>query len=654
VQPFASLRRRQAWWRASRLPALLSALALVCSAAAFAAPTAPKATASAAPAAAAAALPKAAVETGAWVHALSAYVPPKYPPDFRSFDYVNPDAPQGGTLRLGNPDRRSSFDKLNPFTVKGNSPAGVTIFMFESLAILSMDEPSAMYGLLAEAMKVEPDLSAISFRLNPKARFSNGDAVLAEDVVHSWRMLSGKGASPTYQTALAAIDKVVAIDERTVRFELRERKLDPLFVAGTMPVFSRKWGAGKKFDEIVTEPPIASGPYVIDKMEMPRRIEFRRNPDYWAIDVASRRGFHNFERIVYRLYQDRTISREAFKAGEFDLYRELAARAWVRQHKGAKWDDGRILKKSFVSDIGQGLQAMDFNLRRPLFQDARVREAIVQAWDFEVVNRYRTFTRANSVFNNSDFAARGLPSPGELALLEPFRAELPARVFGPAFVAPRTDTGPNALRANLKYARDLLEQAGWKVAADGKLRNAKGEAFEFEYLEPNQIGRRSEFQRNLAKLGITMKERLVDFALYRRRLENYDYDMITIVEGDFTLPSAGDMATLYGSKSADEPGNNAFRGVRSRAVDALIERIGTAATLAELRDAARALDRVVMWNFWQVPELYSNSEQASYWNRFGIPKVQAKYFSIEYLSTGIQEFGPWPIRTWWDKSLEKR
>lgn len=596
------------------------------------------------------------VVTGSWEHAISAFVPPKYPKGFAHFDYVNPAAPKGGTLRLRNPDRRSSFDKFNPYTVKGVAPAGLLIFMFESLAAMSQDEPMAMYGLLAEEMLVAPDLSSISFRIRREARFSNGDPVTPQDVQHSFRELTGKRAMPSLQTGLAGLERVEVVDSRTVRFDLRERKTEQLFVAGTMPVFSRQWGQvdgrSKPFDEIVDEYPIASGPYLIDRVERPRRIEFRLNRDYWAKDLGVRRGWFNFERIVYRMYQDQAIAREAFKAGEFDLYKEYGARSWVRQHQGAKWRDGRIVKQAFETGTGQGLQSTNFNLRRPLFQDIRVREALTLAWDFETINRYKTFKRANSVFNNSEFAAEGEPSAGELRLLEPFRAELPPRVFGPAFEAPRTDADPNALRRNLLKARDLLEQAGWKVAPDGKLRNAQGQAFEFEYLDPSAANRNTDWQRNLDKLGITLKDRAVDFALYRRRLENYDFDTITIVEPDFTLPAAGDLSAIYGSKAADEKGNNNFRGVKSRAADALLAKIAQASTMEELRDAARAFDRVVMWNYWQMPELYNNTEQVSYWNRFGLPKVQPKYFSADTYFSGIVEFGPWPLWTWWDKALD--
>jgi len=586
--------------------------------------------------------------TGRWVHAFAAYGPPKYGPDFKHFEYVEPDAPKRGVLRLRNPDRRTSFDKYNPWTVRGNAPAGVLIWMVEGLAHMAQDEPMTMYGLLAEAMLVEPDFSAISLRLRAEARFNDGSPVTPQDVIHSFTMLSGKGSSPAVQTALSGIERVVASDARTVRFELREKGRDHVFAAATMPVFSRKWGAGKPLDQIVTDYPVTTGPYLIDKVDMPRRIEFRRNPDYWGRDLAVRRGHFNFERVVYRNYQDNAVAREAFKAGEFDIFKEYGGRSWARLHKGVKWDDGRIVKKAFVTATGQGLQSYQINLRRPQFADIRVREALGLTYDFETLNRTGIFKRAYSVFNNSEFAAQGAPSEGELRLLEPFRAELPPRVFGPAFVPPSTAGDPNGLRRNLLQARALFEQAGWKLGEGGKMRNAKGEAYEIQYLTPRDGGL-DDWQRNLDKLGVKLEDRVVDFALYRRRLENYDFDMITIVEGDFTLPSASDMATLYGSKAADEKGNNNFRGVKSRAADALIEAMARARTLQDLTDASRAFDRVVMWNFWQVPDLFANTENISYWNRFGIPRVQAKYFAADTLISGFTEFAPWPLWTWWAK-----
>ena len=593
--------------------------------------------------------------TGRWVHAFAAYGPPKYGPDFTHFEYVNPDAPKGGTLRLKNPDRRTSFDKFNPFTVKGNSPAGLAFFMFESLVFLAGDEPMTMYGLLAQEMLIAPDKSSITFRMHPLARFINGDPVTAADVKHSFDEQAGPYAAPGLQSALQAVEKAVVLDERTVRFDLRERSTDTLFLVGTLSVFSRKWGrkpdgTATRFDEIVTPYPITTGPYTIAEADSGRRLVFQRDPNYWARDLGARRGCFNFDTIVYRYYQDNTIAREAFKAGEFDILKEYGARSWARQHKGPKWDDGRIVKDPFETATGQGLQSYQLNLRRPIFADMRVREALGITYDFDTLNRLGQFKRCNSLFNNSEFAADGPPSPGELALLEPFRAELPPRVFGPPYVAPGTGMDPKRLRALLLQARSLFEQAGWKVAADGRLRNAEGKAFEFEYLVPGEGRRMPEWEGNLEKLGITMKIRDVDFALYRRRLEEYDFDMVTIAGTDFTLPDAAGLVTTFGSKAADEKGNNNLRGVKSAAVDHILKALGSAATLQELRDASRALDRVVMWSHWQVPDLYAADEKASYWNKFGMPKTRPKYFTIDTTSDRPQ----WPLTTWWIKDASQR
>ena len=591
-----------------------------------------------------------------WVHAYAAYGAPKYSPDFANFEYVNPQAPKGGTLYLRNPDRASTFDKFNFYTTKGAAPAGVVLFMLEPLAVMSGDEPQTMYGLLAQAMSVAPDKSSITFRLHPKARFYTGDPVTAADVKYSFDSVSGKFAQPNYQAAYSAVERAVVLDERTVRFDLKDRSIDTLFLVGGLRVFSPKWALGadgkpRQFDQIVTEYPITSGPYTIAAADGGRRIEFKRNPDYWARELPVRRGFFNFDRVIYRYYADSDVSREAFKAGEFDIFREYSARSWVRLHKGPKWDDGRIVKDPMPTSYGQGLQSYQFNLRRPKFQDIRVREAVILTYDFEMtINRYGQYTRADSLFNNTEFAAQGLPSPEELALLEPFRKALPAEVFGPAYKAPRTHGDPMQLRRNLLRARALLDAAGWKLDTNGRMRNAAGEPFELEYMRPGEpTNNMPEWQSNLQKLGGTLKFRDVDFALFQRRLEEYDFDMMTIAGSEFTLPSAAGLMTAFGSKSADEKGNNNFRGVKSAAVDSLLEAMNRATTLDALRTASRALDRVVMWNHWQVPDLYLSNLRASYWNKFGIPRVRPKYYSIE---SAYDDSPAWPITAWWMKSAE--
>ena len=571
---------------------------------------------------------------------------------------MNPAAPKGGTLYLGPPDRRTSFDKFNYYTTQGNAPAGLNIFMLEPLALLSGDEPQTMYGLLAEEMLIAADKSSITFRLNPKARFYNGDPVTAADVKYSFDSVNGKFASPATRSDFDGVERAVVLDERTVRFDLKDRSNDVLFKVGlVLRIFSPKWALGpdgkpRQFDQIITEHPITSGPYTIDVADSGRRIEFKRNPAYWARDLPLRRGFFNFDRVVYRYYKDRDVSREAFKAGEFDIFREDSGRSWARQHKGRKWDDGRIKKVPFPTAFGQSLQSYELNQRRPKFQDIRVREALGLTYDFEMtVNRYGQYRRADSLFNNSEFAAKGAPTPAELKLLEPFRKELPAAVFGPPYVAPRSNSDPTQLRRNLLKARALFDAAGWKLDAKGVMRNAAGEAFEVEYMKPGEGGNNMpEWRTNLEKLGGTLKFREVDYALYRRRLQEYDFDMVGIALPRFTLPRVAELASQYSSKSADEKGNNNFRGVKSAAVDSLLLTMANAATLEDLRTAAQALDRVVMWNFWQVPDLFISNERVSYWDKFGLPAVRPQYYTIQ---SPNDEQPAWPITTWWIKDAAR-
>lgn len=594
---------------------------------------------------------------GSWSHAYSAYGQPKYPRGFSHFDYVNPNAPKGGTLQLQNPDRRTSFDKYNPFTIKGQSPAGLTTLMFETLAVRSGDEPDTMYGLVAEEIQVAPDKSWVAFRINPKARFINGDPVTAADIKHVFDMLTSKEVSPAVRTQLEGVAKATVLDDRTIRFDLKERTADTIFNVGGLPVFSPKWSLGadgkpRNFSDVINEFPITSGPYRIGTVEAPRRIEFIRDPDYWARDLGVSKGQYNFDRIVYRYYQDNAIAIEAFKAGEFDFLMEYSARRWARQHSGPKWDDKRIIKEVYPTGFGMGLQSYVFNLRNPLFQDRRVREALGLAYDFASINVYKQYKRTTSLFANSEFAATGLPSVGELALLEGFRGDLPAAVFGPPWEEPRTDLDPNGLRNNLKKARKLLEEAGWKVDAEGVLRNAKGERFEFEWLEAGEAFGRSEyvFQRNLAMLGIKLNLRLVDFALYRKRVEDFDFDMINIKNGDWALPAAADLKAGFGSAAADEPASANYGGVKNKAIDFLIDKMDKAKTMEELRTATRALDRVFIHEHYVVPDLYGATNRVSRWDKLGIPNVVPKYYTIATPSEYLQ----WAVTAWWDKALDDK
>ncbi|WP_281661094.1 extracellular solute-binding protein [Microvirgula aerodenitrificans] len=405
---------------------------------------------------------------------------PKYPAGFRQFDYVNGDAPRGGRLRL---PALGSFDTLNPFTLKGDKEAGVAALMFDTLAEKSLDEPFSLYGLLADDMRLAPDGKSVTFHLNPRARFSNGDPVLAADVVASFDALTrDKSAHPRYRFYWADITRAVAVGPLTVRFDFRERNAELHMIIAELPIFSRKWGNGKPLGERTLIAPIGSGPYRLKSYQLGRQSVFERRDDYWARDLPVRRGMFNFDQVVFRYLRDDTVRLESFKAGEYDVSPENIAKQWARGYRGERFDDGRIVKATFPHQNPQGMQGFAMNLRRAPFQDRRVREAMVLAFDFEWANHklfYDQYSRSNSYFSNSELAAQGMPSAAELKLLEPYRGQLPPAVFGPAVTAP--DNGsPAALRANLRRAAALLTEAGYPMRGSQRV-DARGRPLELEF-----------------------------------------------------------------------------------------------------------------------------------------------------------------------------
>jgi microcin C transport system substrate-binding protein len=573
-------------------------------------------------------------------HAFSLYDKPKYPAGFTHFDYVNPDAPKRGELYLANPDRRTSFDKFNPFSLKGTAPAGVADLMFETLTTGSADEIGSMYGLLADDMELATDRMSMTFRLNPKARFNNGDKVTAADVKYSFDTLVAKG-SPQYKSIFADVKGCVVVSDNTVRFEFKNANPQMPLIVGGVPVFSKKWAPNTPFDKIQLDPPISTGPYLIEKYSVGRNITFKRNPAYWGTDVPSQRGMYNFERIIYRMYSDDVARLEAFKAGEFDVVVEYSAKNWARSYYGPKFTDGTIIKRDLKHFNGAGMQGFIMNLRRPQFKDIRVRKALDLAMDFEWMNRqlfFNQYKRIYSYFNNSELAATGVPSADELALLEPMRKLLDPAVFGPAPIQPDTDP-PNSLRANLLEARGLLEQAGWHYK-DGTLRNDKGEPFVFEILEDNPAFSRiiGAYIRNLAKLGIQVNQRTADHALVQKRMEEFDFDMTTQRFPEFTIPG-NELFDIFGSNAADVKGSSNVWGLKDPAVDKLVEALVAAKSRKDLIAVSRALDRVLLHKYIVVPHWYGPTHRIAYRNRFGIPKVMPLYYQAN----------SYVVSSWWEE-----
>ena len=545
----------------------------------------------------------------------------KYPADFASFDYVNPAAPKGGELRLVSNLRFSTFDKYNPFTLKGSHPAYIADVMFETLLFTPMDETASGYGLLAEDVEVAPDRLSAVFKLRPQARFHDGTPVEAADVKHSFETISGPLAMPQYATLLHEVKDVQVVDRLTVRFRFKEPNRElPLTVGTLLPVFSRQWGGlkdgkPKPFDQIVTDIPIVSGPYRIGPVRFGRDITYVRDPNYWGRDLPVRRGTANFERITVKIYKDNTARLEALKAGEFDFMSFYSAGDWARRVNGRRFDSGELIKQEFAHKHPAGYQSYVLNTRRPQLQDARVREALGLALDYDWMNRqlfYRGYPRVKDLFGNTQCEASGLPSDGEQALLQRWRGQVPDAVFGPMYEPPRTEGEGLSLRENLRQARELLREAGWTYR-DGALRNAQGQAMVLTYLDSREGGIRtvSPWMRNLQKLGVRLSFQSVDYALYQQRMDQFDFDIVTVnFQGTHNLGQ--EMLEYFGSKAAGTEGSSNFTGVKSPAVDALLGRILAATTKDELLPACRALDRVIMHRHYFIPQWTMSAHRLVY------------------------------------------
>ena len=579
-------------------------------------------------------------------HAYAQFGDIKYAPGFTHFSYVNPAAPKGGEIRMVPPTRPTNFDKFNPYTLRGTAPYGISTLMVESLLVGNSEEPTTSYGLLAEDVEVAADKLSATFRLHPKARFHDGSSVLASDVLHSYTQLVSKLAAPQFRTIYAEVKGVVVVSERVVRFDFATPNPELPLVVGGMPVFSAKWGGGKPFDKIVADIPVGSGPYKLPSNKMGRDITYVRDANYWAADLPSRKGQFNFDRITFKIYLDETSRFEGLKAGEYDFMREFISRNWARQYTGKQFTSGELVKRAFENRNPGDFQGYVFNLRKPMFQDIRVRQAIGLAMDFEWMNRqlfYGIYKRVNGYFPNSEFHAEGLPKPDELALLEPLRDKLNKQVFGPAHVGAST-APPSSLRENLRSAQALLKEAGW-LYKDGALRNAKGEPFVMEFLsdQPSLIRVVGPFQKALEKLGITLVYRVVDFSLGKQKMDAFDFELTTMRLPGSTAPG-GELIERFGTDAAKTPGSSNVWGIADPAVDALMQKIVTATTRPELSAATRALDRVLTHGHYSVPQYYGDAFLIGYRpGQFVLPAVIPPYYDA----------GNWAMSTWWASAKNK-
>ncbi len=547
----------------------------------------------------------------------------KYGPDFAHFDYVDPDAAKGGTVRQ---EGIGSFDNLNPYILKGESAAGLG-GLFESLMTASADEAFSQYGLIAESVTVPEDRSWVAFTIRPEARWHDGQPITPEDVVFSFDTLRDKG-HPFYRYYYQDVVKAEVVDDRTVKFTFADgvnREL-PLIV-GEMPVLAKHYWESRTFDATTLEPPLGSGPYRIASIDPGRSISYERVADYWGADLPVNRGRNNFDVIRYDYYRDLDVARQAFKAHQTDLRAENVAKEWATGYEGPALDAGLIVKDLIETVAPQGMQGFVFNQRRAKFQDRRVRQALTLAFDFEWANTnlfYGAYTRTDSYFVPSELAATGEPSAAELVLLEPFRSSLPPEVFGPAYQAPASD-GSGSDRNRLREALALLAEAGWTIQ-DGKLKDADGQPVTIEFLIDQPAFERvtAAYIKNLGKLGIETTIRQVDPAQYEKRQETFDFDVIVNRWGQ--APSPGnEQRDMWTSEAADTNGSQNYAGIKDPAVDALVDALIRAEDRAALVTACQALDRVLTWGHYVVPHWYLGATRLAYWDMFGRPAVDPAY-----------------------------
>ncbi|MDG4604907.1 MAG: extracellular solute-binding protein [Candidatus Contendobacter sp.] len=561
-----------------------------------------------------------AIAMAAPTHGVALHGQLKYGPEFSHFDYVNPNAPKGGEARFA---AIGSFDTFNPFNIKGQAAAGIGQ-LFESLLTGSADEPFSEYGLIAESVEVAEDRGSATFVLRPQAKFHDGNPITADDVLFSFETLKTKG-SPSYRFYYTSIAKAEKLGERQVKFSFNpgENRELPLII-GQMPVLSKKYWQDRDFGATTLEIPVGSGPYRLERFEPGRFVIYQRDDHYWGKDLPVNRGRHNIDRLRYDYYRDVTVALEAFKAGSYDLRVENVAKQWATGYDFPALDKGLVKKETFPHQMPSGMQGFAYNLRRPLFQDAKVRQALAYAFDFEWSNRnlfFSQYTRTRSYFDNSELAARGLPSPEELAILEPLRQELPPEVFKAAYEPPTA--GDDAqLRVNFQKALQLLQEAGW-VFRDRKLVHAKtGEPFRFELLiaEPTWERIALPFARNLERLGIEMTVRSVDSAQYENRERTFDFDMIVNVWGQ-SLSPGNEQREFWSSAAATDPGSRNLSGLKNPAIDRLVDQVIAAPDRASLVTRVRALDRALQWNYLVIPHWHLPYVRIAFWDKFGYPPV---------------------------------
>lgn len=565
------------------------------------------------------------VQTVTPQHGVAMHGEVKYPADFKHFEYVNPLAPKGGTVRRSVVS--NSYDSFHPFVLKGVPAAGVSHYLYDTLTIQSEDEAFSQYGLIAEKIEMPADRSWVIFHINPKARFQDDHPITPEDVIFTFNSLIEHGA-PFYKAYYGDVSKVSKVAEHQVRFDFKnsENRELPL-ILGQLPVLPKHYWESRDFSKSTLDIPVGSGPYKIKSFNTGRSITYERIPTYWAKDLPVNKGQYNFDEIIFEYYGDQTIALEAFKAGEYDFIVENTAKNWATAYTGDKFDNGTIIKEEVEHEQPVGMQSFIFNTRRDIFKDPKVREALSYAFDFEWTNKqlfFGQYKRTNSYFENSELASSGLPSEDELAILNTFKDQIPASVFTTVNKAPTTD-GSGKVRKNLRTALKLLKEAGWSIKNKQLVNDKTSQPFEFEILLYQKSFERiiHPFTKNLAKLGINAKIRLVDTNQYIGRVRKYDYDMFIMTLSQSNSPG-NEQRDYWYSTNTNTPGTRNYIGVSDPVVDELVDMIIAAPDRESLVTRTKVLDRILLSKHLVIPQWHLPKQRIAYWKRLSHPDVFPK------------------------------
>ena len=550
----------------------------------------------------------------------------KYPKNFKKFDYASDKAYKGGTIKLSS---IGTFDNLNPYILKGVA-AWQTTYLFETLMKSSFDEPFSQYGLIAKSVKIPEDRSWIIFKIRKIAKFSNGEKIKPEDIIFSFNILTTKG-HPIYKTYYGQVDKVEKFSENEVKFSFKGDPNPelPLIIGYQLPIFSKKYWDGKEFDKTTLSPPLGSGPYLVSDVKPGRSITLKKNPNYWGNKINVNVGRFNFDTIHTDFYRDETVALEAFKSGAYDFKQENSSKNWATAYKFGAVKEGRVKVEEIKYFRPSGMQGFAFNMRKSIFQNINVRKALTYAFDFEWSNRnlfYNAYTRTKSFFDNSDLSSQSFPSEEELVILEKYRGKIPEEIFTSIFSPPNTDD-ENGLRKNLRFARRLLKEEGWIIKNDVLTNRETGEIFKFEILLRSPLFERIvlPMKRNLKKLGIEVSIRTVqDDSQYIRRLEDFDYDMIVVNYGSIISPG-NEQKNYWGSSTADQPGSPNYMGVKNPVLDEIIDELISAKSRQELVTYTKVLDRILLFNYYLIPQFHIGHYRVAYWNKLSRPAISPKY-----------------------------